>query len=670
MSYAGDFLCSVLSQQRVPARILGRSEPRVLPTNVLVLASGNNLSLASDTARRAVVCRLDARVQGPDTRAFAFDCHAEVLASPSSASATEYAALAMATMQRTFARHTAEWLGIALVFALLTAAVTWPQPGYITTHAHEHEDALFSMWRLSWIAEALTTHPAQLFNAPIFHPEPRTLAYSDAVLLQGLAATAALSAGAPLLATYNVLLLAGPWLSALGMYLLLRSLLDGPRAAEARSNGVPPQSAAPPCSTGRVWPALVGGVIFGLLPYRIDHIMHLELQWSQWMPLACWSLHRTVATGRLRDGALAAVFVLAQFLSCIYYGMFLSLALAVSAPLLLLTRRRAPVLAIGRALLVGGALCAVPLAAYVAPYRANQQALGGRAVSEIDVWSASPASFVSAPPENRLYGKATAPYGGSERRLFPGLLALLLGGIGLWAARQRIDAWMYVAVLVTSAVLALGTRTPVYGVVLSLLPPLRGLRVPARFGMVMALALAVLAGLGTSWVLSRTGRPTWRHTLGLLLVCGLVLEYASVVGPLRPWVQRAPVYALWLREQPAGGVLELPAPRPWEVPLYEPEWSLLARFHRQRLVNGYSGYYPRSYLDLLNSLVHFPDAGSLETLHAHGVRYIVVHEDRYLPVDFLEFDSRLRRAPGITPVGYFPDRRYPAAIFTLESSHR
>jgi hypothetical protein len=364
------------------------------------------------------------------------------------------------------------------------------------------------------------------------------------------------------------------------------------------------------------------------------------------------------------------VFVLAQFFSCIYYGMFLTLALALAAPLLLLTPGRAPHVAIARAVLVGALLCAVPLWAYVAPYRANQQTLGARAAWEIDAWSASPDSFVSAPPENRLYGQRLSTYGGTEKRLFPGVLALLLGIVGLWAARSRRDIWMYVAVLVMSGVLALGTRTPVYSAMLSLVAPLRGLRAPARFGMVMALAVAVLAGLGASWVLARTRRPAWRHLIGLLLVGGLLIEYASVVGPLRPYVQRPPVYAMWLRAQPAGAVLELPAPRSWGLPLYDPEWSYLARFHRHRLVNGYSGYYPRSYLDLLNSLVHFPDAGSLETLHAHGVRYIVVHEDRYLPVDFLEFDSRLRRVPGITPVGYFPDRRYPAAIFTLESSHR
>lgn len=70
----GDFLCSCLTQERVSARILGKSERVVLPTsNTLFLATGNNLSLAGDLARRAVKGRIDSGEERPDKRAFPFD---------------------------------------------------------------------------------------------------------------------------------------------------------------------------------------------------------------------------------------------------------------------------------------------------------------------------------------------------------------------------------------------------------------------------------------------------------------------------------------------------------------------------------------------------------------------------------------------------------------------
>jgi hypothetical protein len=69
----GDFLCSMLTQQVVRARILGLSEAPELPSNALVTATGNNLVLAGDVTRRAIVGELDAKVERPELRSFAFD---------------------------------------------------------------------------------------------------------------------------------------------------------------------------------------------------------------------------------------------------------------------------------------------------------------------------------------------------------------------------------------------------------------------------------------------------------------------------------------------------------------------------------------------------------------------------------------------------------------------
>jgi len=74
----GDFLCSMLTNETVQARILGQSERVRLSTRVLMLATGNNIQLRGDMARRAVVCRLDAKMMNPDERAFDFDAVEDV----------------------------------------------------------------------------------------------------------------------------------------------------------------------------------------------------------------------------------------------------------------------------------------------------------------------------------------------------------------------------------------------------------------------------------------------------------------------------------------------------------------------------------------------------------------------------------------------------------------
>jgi len=66
----GDFLCSMLSQEFVQARILGLSARRILPSTALVIASGNNLTFAGDVSRRAVTCRIDSKTERPEERKF------------------------------------------------------------------------------------------------------------------------------------------------------------------------------------------------------------------------------------------------------------------------------------------------------------------------------------------------------------------------------------------------------------------------------------------------------------------------------------------------------------------------------------------------------------------------------------------------------------------------
>ena len=76
--------------------------------------------------------------------------------------------------------------------------------------------------------------------------------------------------------------------------------------------------------TGSVGAALVAAAVFTMAPYRIEHFMHLELQWTMWMPLTFWAVHRAIdeAPG---GGVLAGVFLWLQIISCVYYGVFLAI---------------------------------------------------------------------------------------------------------------------------------------------------------------------------------------------------------------------------------------------------------------------------------------------------------------------------------------------------------
>lgn len=76
----GDFLCSMLTQEVVQTRVLGKSETRWLPTRCVVIATGNGMSVAGDLTRRALVSVLDAGVEHPELREFDFDPRDEAIA--------------------------------------------------------------------------------------------------------------------------------------------------------------------------------------------------------------------------------------------------------------------------------------------------------------------------------------------------------------------------------------------------------------------------------------------------------------------------------------------------------------------------------------------------------------------------------------------------------------
>ena len=60
----------------------------------------------------------------------------------------------------------------------------------------------------------------------------------------------------------------------------------------------------------------------------------------------------------------------------------------------------------------------------------------------------------------------------------------------------------------------------------------------------------------------------------------------------------------------------------------DPTYLYYSTFHWQSLVNGYSGFFPPSYVRLMDSMQTFPDDSSIGALRARGTRYVVVHGER------------------------------------------
>ena len=306
------------------------------------------------------------------------------------------------------------WLGAVLFVCALTMILTWPQALYLGSKVAaarrpvpEHVAAA-SGWPTASRAARRTCSTA---TSSIRTCERS--AYSDATLLQGVLAAPWLLAEANPVLVYNILLLAGIASSGLGMFVLVRHL------------------------TGSNDAALVSAAIFTLVPYRVEHFMHLELQWTVWMPLTLWAVHRVFETGSRRFGMLAGAFFCLQMLSSMYYGAFLGdrwsrvlvLVLAATEP-----RRVRAASCRSVSPLAWPAVVDVPLRAAVHGQRAERSA---SAISgDVTRFSAHLVSYVTAPAQNWLWGWTSnrVVFEGDELHLFPGLVAVALAAFAF--ARQ------------------------------------------------------------------------------------------------------------------------------------------------------------------------------------------------------------------------------------------
>lgn len=70
---SSSLLCQAVTAECVTVRPLGSSDSKEVPNSTLWVANGNNLYIADDLTRRALMCRLDPGLERPEERSFAFN---------------------------------------------------------------------------------------------------------------------------------------------------------------------------------------------------------------------------------------------------------------------------------------------------------------------------------------------------------------------------------------------------------------------------------------------------------------------------------------------------------------------------------------------------------------------------------------------------------------------
>lgn len=518
-------------------------------------------------------------------------------------------------------------LTAALVFLILTLVLTNPLILHIWNSVEDKQDALLNTWIVAWVGHAFITDPLNLFNANIFYPYPNTLAFSEALVPQGLFALPFMLATNNTIFGYNLVLFVMLWFNAFAMYLFV---YDGTKRSDAG------------------W---VAGAIYGFSAFNLGNFAQIQLLSLGWLPLALLFLGKLLYgdktnRARWRDALLFTLFFILQALSSFYYALLVGLAIGLYL-LWWLLRARATLLSARRRVLVplaiSFALIGLVLIPFLLPYLDVQRDLGfTRTKQESEPFSASLKQFTEVSPQNLLYGRFLAPNpvirtgGYPLDNLFPGVIAIGLAAVGLVSYRRGRESGFFLLLLIVSFTLALGPRLYLtsrqatnivlpYSWLYDAFPLMRALRAPVRFEALIMFAVAACAGFGASALLERMIRK--RATPIALAIVGLIaLEYlalpAANIAQL-PVANEIPQIYKWLAVQPPTVVLQVPMMAPDANKELDISNQYFTTYDWQKTPDGYSGFIPPRRGEIAYEMESFPSPRSVALLGALGVRYVV-----------------------------------------------
>ena len=505
-------------------------------------------------------------------------------------------------------------LSVPLSYLLCSLVFTYPLVLHLTTHVpgEVEGDVPVYIWNLWWMQQALAAGISPLFCDYIFAPHGASLAFHAFVFLKALIAiplqwfTTAWTA-------YNLLILVTFALSGWTMYLLARHLTSDTSAA---------------------W---LAGLVYAFSPYMLTRgTGHLNYLSGEWMPLYVLCLLRLLET-RERKWALGGAVCLLLTAYCEYYYLiYLTLFTAFYLGWRLLQNQgeifdRSFLMHFALMIGVAGVGFA-PILWILFDTAQSGYIYGGWGASA--KLGADLLAFVTPPPGSLLYGNIGAKIYGTfsggnavEGTVFAGFAVLGLAATCVLRLRGDLEVRPWLWLTLFFFLLSLGPLLHVGGdfvfgfgpvrfavplpyVVVRYLPLIKGVRVAARFDIMVALGLAVLAAYGLRYWLERARRPArWMAVIVLLIG----LEYLRLPYPVAP-VDIPDAYAE-IADDPGDKVV-------LEVPLgWRTGWGSTGRsldrqqlyqiVHGKRLLGGFASRMPE---DELQRMVALPGLGGLLAL--------------------------------------------------------
>ncbi len=547
-----------------------------------------------------------------------------------------------------------------LVMALAvvtTVALTYPLAFQLGAGGRvDADDGLFSIWNVAWVARTIVADPAQLFDANIFYPHRNALAFSEANLVAGLLAVPPYWLTRNPYTAHNTVVLLSFMLSVVGAYLLVRHL-TGSRPAAA-----------------------VSGVLFAFCPFVFARSAHIQLLMTAGLPFSMLAFHRFAHRPSAQRGGVLGLTLATTGLACGYYGLFAGLMVGVGIIFHAVTDRlwtkRTYWTGLAVAVVTGGIVTGVCFLPYLEVNETHGTFV--RTLEDARMYSADWRAYLASPA--RVHRWLLDWIEVWDEVLFPGFLTLALAGVGLVAvtrggragtrrsagspdpaARHGHAVALYALIGGLAGWASLGPSGGLYTLLFEVIPGFDMLRAPARLGIVVALSLAVLSGVGVAR-LARGRRAGWVAT-GLVVVA--LVELSSVPYPHYDAPRFPTAYQL-LADLPSGPIAEFPHFNNRMDYSRHTYYMVGSTAHWHPLVNGYSDLIPQDFRAEVDELAQFPTRRSLEILERHQTRYVLFHRRFYSDADWAALEARFGAwVARLTPIHWDED----AWLFQIADSN-
>jgi hypothetical protein len=174
-------------------------------------------------------------------------------------------------------------------------------------------------------------------------------------------------------------------------------------------------------------------------------------------------------------------------------------------------------------------------------------------------------------------------------------------------------------------VLSFGPHVAGYALLYRVFVPLHGIRAVARFGYLAIVGVAVMAGFGVASIRRRV--PPGMMCAAVSVGIVLLLVGDSIAAPI-DYTRVGDIPRIYARPPSSAVVVE--APLPFAIADNAP-FMLHSTIRWYRLVNGYSGFVPASYLAHYDAMHDFPSSASIHAMRAAGVTHVFVNRVMLAP---------------------------------------